>query len=194
MLFITTKKWEDNGVEVIVVDDIKWLNEKHTEEQLKRANFRYTSRQYSSKLRKERQELLERLKQPCRNFLREDLAVQLIMDSRTVSAVSFRNRLGFNQQDPIMTQEQSVLTKIRSAFSTEEIIFQNSVLGYRIDAYFLEHKLAIEVDEKVHQDREFECEIERQKAIEKKLNCKFIRTNPVKENFNIFNEISKIHH
>ena len=34
MLFITTKKWEDNGVEVIPVDDIKWLNETHVKKQL----------------------------------------------------------------------------------------------------------------------------------------------------------------
>ena len=58
------------------------------------------------------------------------------MDCRTCSSVEFKSRLGFKQQDPIMTQEQSVLTKIREAFLTEEIIFQYSTLGYRIDAYF----------------------------------------------------------
>ena len=115
------------------------------------------------------------------------------MDSRTVSSVEFKSRLGFKEQDPIMTQEQSVLTKIREAFSTEEIIFQYSALGYKINAYFLKQKLAIEVDEKGHQDRDFECEMESQKALEKELNCKFIRINPAKENFSIFNEISLIH-
>ena len=68
------------------------------------------------------------------------------MDCRTVSAIKFRSILGFKQQGPIMTQEQSVLTKIREAYSTEEIIFQYSTLGYRINAYFLKHRLAIEVD------------------------------------------------
>ena len=65
-----------------------------------------------------------------------------------------------------MTQEQSVLTKIKSPFSTEEIMFQHNVLGYRIDACFLKHKLAIEVNEKGHQDGDVECETKRQKAIE----------------------------
>ena len=69
---------------------------------------------------------------------------------------------------------------------------QYCVLGYRIDAYFLKHKLAIEVDEKGHQSTDFEYEIERQKALEKKLNCKFIRINPAKENFDVFNEIGRI--
>ena len=95
-----------------------------------------TSR-YSKHLRKQRQELQECAKQLCRRFLREDFAVQVIMDCGTTPLISFKTRLGFNQQDPIMAQEQSILTKIKSAFSTIEIIFQHNVLGYRIDAYFL---------------------------------------------------------
>ena len=65
-----------------------------------------------------------------------------------------------------MTQEQSVLTKIRSIFPNKKLISQYCVLGYRIDAFFPEQKLAIEVDELGHQGRDFEAEIERQKAIE----------------------------
>ena len=67
-----------------------------------------------------------------------------------------------------MTQEQSILTKIKEAFSTEEISFQHLVLGYRIDVYFLKHKLAIEVDQRGYNDRDLESERERQKALEKK--------------------------
>ena len=52
---------------------------------------------------------------------------------------------------------------------------------------FLKHKLAIEVDDKGHRDRDLEAEIERQKALEKELDCKFIRINPARENFSIFN-------
>ena len=51
-------------------------------------------------------------------------------------------------------QEQSVLKKIKETFSTEEISFQHFVLGYRIDAYFLKYKLAAEVDERGHNDRD----------------------------------------
>ena len=36
----------------------------------------------------------------------------------------------------------------------EEILSQHSVLRYQIDLYFPEHKLAIEVDEKGHIDRD----------------------------------------
>ena len=64
------------------------------------------------------------------------------MDCRTTPAVNFKTKLGFSQHDPIMTQEQSILSKIVNLFAAEEIILQH-VLGYRIDAYFPKHKLAI---------------------------------------------------
>ena len=29
MVFITRNTWENNGIEVKIVDNVKWLNEKH---------------------------------------------------------------------------------------------------------------------------------------------------------------------
>ena len=91
-----------------------------------------------------------------------------------------------------MIQEQSILIKIMSVFSAESMIFQLSVLSYRIDAYFPKYKLATEVDEQEHKDRDIAEEIQRQKALEKELDCEFIRINPAKENYDIFVEIGKI--
>ena len=48
---------------------------------------------------------------------------------------------------------------------------------FRIDIYFSECFLAVEIDEKEHTDREIIFEEKRQKALEKKLGCKFIRIN-----------------
>lgn len=42
-------------------------------------------------------------------------------------------------------------------------MLQHSVLGYRIDLFFLEHKLAIEIDKKGHTDRDNGQENERKK-------------------------------
>ena len=39
----------------------------------------------------------------CRIFLKEKLAIKVIMDCRTAAAVEFRTRLRFNQHIPIMT-------------------------------------------------------------------------------------------
>ena len=108
------------------------------------------------------------------------------MDCKTTSAVNFRPKLGFSQHDPIMTQEQSILTKIVTVFAAEEIILQHNVLGYRIDAF------CSSINYQGHNDRSIDYEIVRQKSIEKELGLKFIRINPTKENFNIFVKTGKI--
>ena len=150
---------------------------KNIENNLGHSSLSMLTLKYVDYFKKQRCESIDSKYQPCRRFIREDLAIQLIMDTRTISSIDFKNKLGINSQDPIMTQEQSILTKIKDSFSTKKIIFQHFVLGYRIDAYFLKHKLAIEVDERGHNDRDLEYEIERQRYLEKELNCKFIRIN-----------------
>ena len=98
---------------------------------------------------------------------------------------NFRNLLDFKENDIFLTKEQSILKSIMEAFEGENMQTQYSVLGYKIDRYFYDYKLAIQIDEKGHKDRNINHEIERQKALEHELNCKFIRINPDEENFNI---------
>ena len=68
-----------------------------------------------------------------------------------------------------------------------------NVSVYEIDLYFHEYKLAVEVEELGHNNRNIDYEIQTQKAIEKKLGCVFIRINPDEEDFNIFKAINEIH-
>ena len=63
---------------------------------------------------------------------------------------------------------------------------QYSVLGCRIDLYFHKHKLAIEVDELGHTDRNLSNEIGRQKALGKELDRVLITINPDEEDFIFF--------
>ena len=53
----------------------------------------------------------------------------------------------------------------------------------RIDVYFTEYLLAVEIDEKNHTDRDLIFEENRQKSLEKKLACKFVRINTSKEGY-----------
>ena len=69
---------------------------------------------------------------------------------------------------------------------------QYSVLGYRIDLYFYDYKLAIEIDENGHSDRNSDCEIKRKRSIEQELGCEFIRVDPDKEEFTILKAINEI--
>ena len=48
---------------------------------------------------------------------------------------------------------------------------------FRIDFYFSQFLLAVEINEKRHTDRDLIFEEKIQKALEKKLGCKFIRVN-----------------
>ena len=70
---------------------------------------------------------------------------------------------------------------------------QYSLLDYRADLYFYEYKLAIEVDEFGHDDRNNDYETQRQKVIEKVLGYEFIRINPDEENFNGRKYINEIY-
>ena len=58
MIFITTKTWQDNDIEVIPVDKIKWLNKKNIEKKLCHSSFTMMTAKYSGDdRRKKRQEL-----------------------------------------------------------------------------------------------------------------------------------------
>ena len=58
-----------------------------------------------------------------------------------------------------------------------------NILGYRNDLIFHGYKLAIEIVENGHSDRNINYKIKRQKALEPKLDCKFSRIDPGKKNF-----------
>ena len=63
---------------------------------------------------------------------------------------------------------------------------------FRIYIYFTKYCLAVEIDEKGHTDRDLEFGKKRQEALEKKLNCTFIRINTSKENYDVDYEASRI--
>ena len=52
MVEITKETLQKNGVEVIVSNGKKWLNEKNIQEQLKHSNLPAFTNQYSSELKK----------------------------------------------------------------------------------------------------------------------------------------------
>ena len=195
MVNITKETLENNGIEVIV-DSVNalWLNERHIEEQLGHKNLPAVTNKYNNLYKKHRYELVDKpIKQPYKRFLHIDLALKIIMGCRTDESCSFKTNLGFKLHDVVNTIEQPVINSIKDAFEGEDMQTQYSVLGYRIDLYFHKYKLAIEVDELGHNDRNIDYEIQRQKALERELNCVFIRINPDEKDFNILKAINKIY-
>ena len=64
-------------------------------------------------------------------------------------------------------------------------------MSYRIDLYSHDYKLAIEIDEDGHSNRNVDYKLNRQRAIEQELGCKFIRIDPDKEDFENFRTVSE---
>ena len=115
------------------------------------------------------------------------------MNCRTDESCNLKKNLRFTLHDVINAKEQTIINSIKDAFKGEDMQTQYTVIGYRIDLYFHKYDLAIEVDELGHNDRNIDCEIQRQQALERELNYVFIRINPDEINFNISKEINKIH-
>ena len=111
------------------------------------------------------------------------------MDYRTTSIHKFRTKLGFMQYDFILTKEQLILTKVTSSFEGESMQIQYNALSYRVDLYFHDYKLAIEIDENGQSKGNTKYEMKRHKAIEQELCFQFIRIDPDKEDFDIFRAI-----
>ena len=85
-----------------------------------------------------------------------------------------------------------MLTKIMNSFDGENIQTQYNYLGYRIDFYFHNYWLAIEIDENAHSKRNCDYKIKRQKAKEQELGCKFVGIDPDKEESDIIRAINEI--
>ena len=100
------------------------------------------------------------------------------MDSRTDESCNLKRNLAFRLHDVINTKEETVINSIKDAFEGEDMQTQYTVLNYRIDLYFHKYKLATEVDELGHNDRNIDYEIQRQQALEREISGVFIRINP----------------
>jgi very-short-patch-repair endonuclease len=89
-------------------------------------------------------------------------------------------------------EEAHYIRIIETSFDYYKTYKQFTVGKYRVDLYFIDYKLVIEVDEDNHRKRCNILETEREEYITRELNCKFIRFNPTVSYFNIGTVISQI--
>ena len=117
----------------------------------------------------------------------------IVLNSRKPKAIELAKELGITVHDhKYLKKETETMSCILKAFKGEDMRDQHGVDGYRVDLYFPSHKLAIECDEFGHKDRDIGYEVTRQKHIETKLGCTFIRYNPDAKDFDIFSLINSI--
>jgi very-short-patch-repair endonuclease len=111
---------------------------------------------------------------------------RLIINSRSVHANDLAKFLGIDVYEQRFAPiESTTLKNIIEVFEGEQMQLQYTVGNYRVDLYFIDHKIAVECDEEDHNKRDPEYEINRQRFIEQTLNCKFVRYNPHAVGFNI---------
>ena len=119
---------------------------------------------------------------------------KLLCLSRSPNASDLAKFLNINVYNRFTPIETETIKNITTAFQNHphELQYKPPGTSFRVDLYFPIHKVAVECDEDNHNDRNPDYENNRQSAIEKILDCKFIRYNPHDDNFNIFEVINKI--
>ena len=110
---------------------------------------------FDPKKQKYKQELTPNAKyQQCRVFVRNDLVERKIKSCRKSSKtfLKFKKKLGLDI-NVVTCDEQDIISTLQTAFEGETLLTQYCIENKRIDAYFSKYKLAIEVDEYNHEDR-----------------------------------------
>ena len=105
--------------------------------------------------------------------------------------LKFKKRLGLDIS-VVTCNEQDIISALHTKFKGEIILIQYCIKNKRIDAFFSKYKLAIEVDEYNHEDRNSNYEKNRQLMIEGH-GITMIRTNPDASNFDMNRLINRIY-
>ena len=179
-------------IEVIDKERYFWINRKDLEVESD-ANWRQIFDKCDLEKQKYRQELtLNAEYQQCRVFVRNDLVERKIKSCRKSSKIffEFKKKLGLDI-NLVTCDGQDIISTLHTTFEGEIIITQYWIENKRLDAYFSKYKLAIEVDEYNHEDRDSNYEKNRQSVIENH-GITIIRTNPDAANFNIDKLINQI--
>ena len=128
-----------------------------------------------------------------RVFVRNDLIEKIIRSCKKTPKdfLEFKIKLGL---DPnlVTCDEQDIISALPVSFEGEIILTQYCIENKKIDAYFSEYKLGIEIDEYNHESRNFNYEKSRQLMIESH-GITIIRTNPDAADFDINKLINQIY-
>ena len=120
-------------------------------------------------------------------------ATALLARSRKAESIAVAARFGLDVSDfKAVYPEMATMAQIMKAFKGCQMQQQFSVGQYRIDLYFLDHKIAVECDEFGHRDRNDREEALRQQFITFQLGCEWVRFDPHATSFCIFEVINTI--
>ena len=126
-----------------------------------------------SKFKYARSDVIEKIVKNCRGVKKcKDCMNRM---KKEVRRENFRIMLGFKENDIINREEYTVTSQIEQVFANEKIKQQHFVLKkYYINLYFPKHKLAVEVNENAHLDRN-EYEDKKKIKINREINQRKIK-------------------
>jgi very-short-patch-repair endonuclease len=183
--------FNNKGLKVVHVGDEIWFKGKDVAKILEYTDFKQAVRKNiddddkitAKKLRKlENIKEIEKLKgeQPHTIFINFNGFRNILIKSRKPMSIPLAEKFNIDLLTKIQCKEAEVLNYIIQLCKIKNIIYdlQFSCGDYSIDMYIHKYKLAIEIDENNHSDRDPEYEKNREEFIKNTLNCKFIRFDP----------------
>ena len=118
-------------------------------------------------------------------YINESGVRRLVLKSQKPQASQLAKQLGIKEETRYLRKEIEIVGFIEEVL-TQSLIpfeFQKRVANFRIDLYLPNQKLAIEIDENNHADRDAHYEETREQRIKQELGCKFLRINPDAKDF-----------
>ena len=118
-------------------------------------------------------------------YINESGVRRMVLKSQKPQASQLAKQLGIKEETRYLRKEIEIVGFIEEVL-TQSLIpfeFQKRVANFRIDLYLPNQKLAIEIDENNHADRDAHYEETREQRIKQELGCKFLRINPDAKDF-----------
>jgi very-short-patch-repair endonuclease len=127
-------------------------------------------------------------------YINESGVRRMVLKSQKPQASQLAKQLGIKEDTRYLRKEIEIVGFIEEVL-TQSLIpfeFQKRVANYRIDLYLPNQKLAIEIDENNHADRDARYEETRERRIKRELGCKFLRINPDANDFKLSSCVGRI--
>lgn len=179
------------GLKIVHVGDEIWFKGKDVAKILEYTDFKQAIRKNiddDDKITAEKLMELENIKeieklkgeQPHTIFINFNGFRNILIKSRKPASIPLAEKFNIDLLTKIQCKEAEVLNYVIQLCKIKNIVYdlQFSCGDYSIDMYIHKYKLAIEIDENNHTDRDSEYEKNREEFIKNSLNCKFLRFNP----------------
>lgn len=124
---------------------------------------------------------------------------QLLIKSNKSNSIKLAKYFNINVHQKFTRKETDIINELNNFCVSSNINFiypysvKNKTSKYIIDYYLPDYKIAIEIDEFDHSDRDPKYEKKRENFLKKKLGCIFIRCNPDDHKFTISGLLGQIH-